>query len=334
MPNVTENSFFNIGGISFPLATSTGQSLLSDLDPVLFRILDFYANIISLNLGSRWNQQVVLAGRPDLQNLDFISVGEATAYPVAGLLKENQYRFPLLQVYRDKETYLHRSAAWYTVEGEIKIIFSLPPLSSEQYELLYPFLGGVTKVLIDRTFMGYDEKYNNSQVVIGPDGYIELVQMHGAEFGEIPGISTDLVFPSVMVSYRFNERRNPSSTQNFQEFTGVDGYINDVPTDPFQDGYTGSIEMAEIHIFTPPVINSVSPSFGPSAGGTFILIQGQALLEAQTITIGSVPLSSFSVKTDKLITGFTNLTNTGTYDLVITFKDQTTATLPHSFTFV
>ncbi len=333
-PAVTENTFFNIGGIAFPLATNTGNSLLQDVDPVIYRILDFYAQTIVLNLGARWNEQVILAGRPDLQNLDFFTVGESTSYPVPGLLQENQYRFPLLQVYREKETYLQRSNAWYTVEGEIKVIFTLPPITSEQYEYLYPFLGGVSKCIIDRTFMGYDDKYNNGQVVIGPDGYIELVRMHGAEFGELPGASTTLMFPSIMISYQFNERRNPSN-ENFETFNGFDGYVNLNQLNYNNDGYSGPIiDFTEIHNDTPAAISGIVPNFGPSAGGTFFILQGQGFLQAAQITIGGYTVTSFKVKTDTVITGFTSLTNAGTYDVVVILLDQTTATLPAAFTFI
>src|SRR6185437_11311614 len=52
----------------------------------------------------------------------------------------------------------------------------------------------------------------------------------------------------------------------------------------------------------PPTITGVSPATGPNTGGNSVTITGTNLLEAQTVTFGGTPATSFSVNSSSSIT--------------------------------
>jgi hypothetical protein len=51
-----------------------------------------------------------------------------------------------------------------------------------------------------------------------------------------------------------------------------------------------------------PTITNVSPSYGPSAGGTTVVLTGQFFTGATVLQFGSVAASSFTVDSDTQIT--------------------------------
>ncbi len=328
----TENTYSQIGGISYPLVPpNPSLPFIAAANPILYRLLEFYTLTLVANMGDAWNTQATLAGRPDLTPLDFVSIGQALPYPIPPIAKENQFRFPLLQVYRDSETYLQRSDAWYTVEGILHICFSLPPLTSEQYEHLYPFLSNASKILLDRTFQGYDSKVNGGQIYIGSDGYVELVKMQRATFGALPGISASQYFPTVRLEYQFNERRMPA-LGNFVSFSGFDGYVSlPLPADGYNAPAT--VEVADFINAQPTTITGIQPASGSKLGGTFVIVEGYGFTGASSVSIGGVPLQSFRVVSDSAITGTTAPNVAGASDVAVT-SPAGTATLTAGFSYV
>jgi len=57
-----------------------------------------------------------------------------------------------------------------------------------------------------------------------------------------------------------------------------------------------------------PVVSSVSPAFGPTAGGTSVTISGNAFTDASAVTFAGVPATSFTVNSPTSITATTPAT--------------------------
>lgn len=98
--------------------------------------------------------------------------------------------------------------------------------------------------------------------------------------------------------------------------------------------------LASVEVYTPaPDVIAVSPSSGPSAGGTTVTISGRHLGGATAVAFGSVVLdpSHFSVKSPTEITVTTPAHVGGTVDVVVTTAGGTSLTKtpkPYRFTFV
>lgn len=82
-----------------------------------------------------------------------------------------------------------------------------------------------------------------------------------------------------------------------------------------------------------PVVASVLPDHGATAGGTSVTLTGQALSGVTAVAFGGVPAASFTVVDDHTITAVTPVHDRGPVDVTATSVGGT-ATQPSGFTFV
>lgn len=215
----TEDGYFSVAAVNSPLTASTANSLLRDADPAIFFLLDFYAGVIGLHLGARWNAEVTLAGRPDLVGL---SVADKVPFDPVPYFQENQYKFPLLAAFRKNETYEWKTASFYHITSTLNVLWVLPPVTAGQAERMNPFRAHVARTLVDRSSFGYDTNYNAGELVWREAG-IEKIVMKGSQYGNIPDVNSDLYLPTVLMEVEMTERRmNTSNDLNFEPLTGVE----------------------------------------------------------------------------------------------------------------
>ncbi|MGH7535144.1 MAG: IPT/TIG domain-containing protein, partial [Gemmatimonadales bacterium] len=93
-------------------------------------------------------------------------------------------------------------------------------------------------------------------------------------------------------------------------------------TGTLRDGFT----------FDPgPILYSISPDSGTTAGGTAITITGANLQAPATVTLGGVAATSVSVPNSTTITALTGPHAAGTVDLTVTVPGPASATLSSAF---
>jgi hypothetical protein len=73
-----------------------------------------------------------------------------------------------------------------------------------------------------------------------------------------------------------------------------------------------------VYILLPPTVNSISPTSGPSAGGTSVTITGTNFTGATGVTIGGAAATSFVVVNNTSITAVTPAGTPGTASVVVT----------------
>ena len=83
----------------------------------------------------------------------------------------------------------------------------------------------------------------------------------------------------------------------------------------------------------PPSVTSVSPSYGPTEGGTTITITGTALSYARRVTIGGVSATSVVVVNESTVTAVTPPGVEGAANIVVTTVGGSTASLSGAFTY-
>lgn len=81
------------------------------------------------------------------------------------------------------------------------------------------------------------------------------------------------------------------------------------------DAYAYALFAASV---LPPVITSISPATGTSAGGTAVTLTGSGFGGATGATVGGVALTSFTVVSDTSITGTTGAHAVGAVDVIVT----------------
>jgi IPT/TIG domain len=83
-----------------------------------------------------------------------------------------------------------------------------------------------------------------------------------------------------------------------------------------------------------PIVLSIAPNMGSSAGGTPVTITGANFLTATSAAVGGVNLSAFVVVDDNHITGTTGAHATGAANVTVTSPSGTSAPLVGGFTYV
>lgn len=81
-----------------------------------------------------------------------------------------------------------------------------------------------------------------------------------------------------------------------------------------------------------PTVTSISPSSGPSSGGTSVTIKGTGFVGGTTVTIGGSTLGSLTIQSSTTITGTTPAGNAGPADVVVANVNGS-STLSGGFTY-
>ncbi|MDI3282117.1 hypothetical protein [Polyangium sp. 15x6] len=231
---------FKVGAVSFPVPASPVLPAKTVLDPALATALDYFRAVLNLHLGAYWDALVAQIGLSDLAGK---LVAEAVTYDPALYLQEAQYRFPLLALYRVRGDIRDKTVAWYRLKTEWKLLYALPTLTAAQMLSMAPFQWAVLRVLNDRTQQGYDPSYQDGALVVG-DGGIASIAPDSYQFGHLVNPRTDLVFPTLEMTFQVEEREqlNPG----LLVFERLDGEVDvangtpaeELPVAEFQEDLT------------------------------------------------------------------------------------------------
>jgi hypothetical protein len=107
------------------------------------------------------------------------------------------------------------------------------------------------------------------------------------------------------------------------------GPVNVVVTNP--DGQSGTLANAFNYLGPPPVISSVSPAAGPSAGGAVVNITGSAFQSGAAVSFGGAAATSVTVTSGTSITATTPAQPSGSVTVTVTNPDGQSATLANGF---
>ena len=84
----------------------------------------------------------------------------------------------------------------------------------------------------------------------------------------------------------------------------------------------------------PPEVTSVTPPFGPAAGGTMLTLTGNAFVSGATVTIGGVAATNVTVVNPSTLTLTTPAGMAGPAVIVVTNPDLQSVTLTNRFTYI
>lgn len=169
------------GGTQYPLTTIGSNTLLRDADPALFYTIDFFQSVLTTYMGARL--LVEAAKSPPITQIT-AAIMAVTPFDPAPYLTENQgVRFPLLSVYRSKDTaFEDKTIAWPHRVGEWVVQYTLPPLNAGQMERIGPIMKTVGDILHNRIETMFDPSYQSGLKVWQAAG-IESIKLGPAEFG-------------------------------------------------------------------------------------------------------------------------------------------------------
>ncbi|HEX5736740.1 MAG TPA: alkaline phosphatase family protein [Blastocatellia bacterium] len=93
-------------------------------------------------------------------------------------------------------------------------------------------------------------------------------------------------------------------------------------------------EFFDLSTSPTPVVSSVTPNTGPTAGGTSITINGSGFTTGATVIIGGVPATNVTVAGGTTITALTPAHAAGAVDVMVTNTNGLSTTLTGGFTYV
>ncbi len=113
---------------------------------------------------------------------------------------------------------------------------------------------------------------------------------------------------------------------------GTPGAVNVTVTNP--DTQSATLTNGYTYVAPPPSITTVSPSSGPTAGGTWITITGSDFQFGATVTIGGSAATSVTVFAPTTIYCTTPAGTAGAASVTVTNPDAQSATLSGGFAYV
>ena len=158
----------------------------------------------------------------------------------------------------------------------------------------------------------------------GPGSGGTKVRIVGTRFLTVSSVD----FGSVPArSYRINKKGTKITAVSPAQSAGTVDII--ITT----SGGTNTPAPADQFTYVAPVVNAVSPSSGPAAGGTQVDITGTDLADASAVSFGSHPATSFSAEKDgKKITAVAPAEAAGTVSITVTTPGGTT-TVDNAYTY-
>jgi hypothetical protein len=216
-------SVFQVGGVKFPLTSTSGNDLIVDADPLIFHWLQFCKSVITTHLGNRFAQAATAANLTGADgNLITSPVKQLVPYSPADYLQEVQFKFPLLSADRFNETYKEETRQWYEISFQMQMLYMLPPLTAAQMYKLNSFRSNVTKVLLDRLELGWDPSYNNGELIFKTAGIEEIKFVKSDYLGLENPANVKTFFPTVMMTFDVKERKNHIDG-SFPDLTSING---------------------------------------------------------------------------------------------------------------
>jgi len=318
---------FRHGGVTYPLPASTASSLLRDADPALYFALEYLSAVLQLHLGARLTAQAALEG---------LTIASAVAQKLhsepAPFLYADQLRFPTLAIYRKNETYTDKAVSFAHDAGEWEYAYILPPLTPRQIDKLGPILRSAAQIVRHAVDQGWHPAYNSGQKV-WTDAGVSSIRVVGVRYGgyePIAEIST--YYRAIVGTMQVVEREMPYE-EGFELFDGGAATIDGADADG-----TVVSDFVEVSSYEAPTITSITPTSGPSGGGTPITIAGTGFRVGTTplVAIGGASCTNVAVVSPTAISAVTPphaAYPTFVADVVVANADGQQAVLADGFTF-
>lgn len=201
---------FKIGGVWYPLrgtgndATSTGISVVRDVDPGTFYLLRFFERLLNWGIsdGVAAVLPALLPGGPT----QGIAVRQTTTVDPMVWLRAHTWSFPLLALYPvTDEPARDRTGTWSQTTTAYKLAYVLPPMTTEQAEHGFALLTAARRLLVLAT-----EHHGASPIDSGgnplADAGVNTIEFNRAEYGVLQSGEGAASYPSlvadVVVQYR------------------------------------------------------------------------------------------------------------------------------------
>lgn len=222
---MTDYAQFKYSATSFPIATpAAGASLLSTCDPVIAKLLDFIGYRIQTYVGG-----ALVAASGSGNAPITASVGSKVPIDPVTIAKVEQFKFPILAIWRKTSKYDQRTTNWDQETSRVGIAYILPPLTAAQSSKLQSVLVAVGRVVHTSFAQGFDPGYNSGERVFSTEDTARS-RLMSAEYAHFP-FEGNTDFHAWIGEAEIAELTVPD-TDNLHDFTGTDTVITDESVEP------------------------------------------------------------------------------------------------------
>lgn len=317
---------FKHGGVVYPLPAATTNALLKDADPTLATVIEFFSFLLDKYLGARLKAQAARHG---------IVIAHAVQKaiplePTPDVLAEN-FGFPLLCVWRTKDTDNGLTLTWSSDAGEMSFAYVMPLLTAVQKVDLLPILRSVGRVIAFAFRRGYDPGFRGGVHVWQSIG-VQQTTLREMVYGNLQALEQEASAYRALVGTFEIVERDAYAPGKLDPFLGGDAEI----------GVTGRdgdpAKVVELATHPPPSVTNVVPSVGSKAGGTTITVKGTGYHPGQParVIVGKREAKNVLVldeTTIRCVTPPADTPSTLLADVTVINFDEQRARLPAAFTF-
>lgn len=156
------NRYVKYGNVQTPITPDPTKSILELANPVLFYMTDFFSFVLNQQLKDIWNYACQLA---ELPTLDGYVVKQVVPYNVLPIAQQNTWQYPLLSAYTidGRTDFINTSTLQFL--RNIEVVWLIPPMTSEQKEIILPLLDPIQANLELYIKDGCHSDYRNGALV-------------------------------------------------------------------------------------------------------------------------------------------------------------------------
>ena len=258
---------FKYGGATYPLPSSTANQLLLDADPSLYYVLDYFQSVLNTHMSARLLAEC--AKSPVIAAVTS-AVMAVCPYDPTPFLQEQQFRFPLLAVYRKKDKYIWKTIGVWDDASEWCVDYILPPVTGGQMERINPILRSTGVILRNRIETKMDPSYQ-AGIDIWAKANLEEITLDEASYGGFAGTGNQM-FPAWRGKLIVKECDSFVGVDaSLQVFAGTDNETDIIATLPadgtlsinFQNTVGAGVVISPLNV---TVIRSTSTTFTATGG--------------------------------------------------------------------
>ncbi len=262
-----ERGSFRFGVAEFPLVESTDNALLQDADPALFWVLALLKSTFETYLSKRLMAQGLLHG----YQIQCAVVNTAAVDPAPFLLAD-QFKFPLLCLYRKKDVWDDTVISYDKSVSTWEFAYILPPLTPNQVRELQPILRAVSITIRRVLHMGWDPGFLDGEFIWQKAG-INKARLVDATYGGYARIDKLEEFYRALTGTIQVTEIERSIPEQFDTIAGAD-----VGLDYRAPDGTEIADFIDIEIHPAPTVTAILPVSGSAAGGEPVTITGTGFI--------------------------------------------------------
>lgn len=257
---------FKLGGVTYPLKTSTDNALIEDADPALHHALALFTFALKKYVGPR-----LIAEAKKVDALKLPSAVEASiAYEPSPFVLAADIVFPIFCMYRIEEEWQRQLPSHVRSISTWEWAYVLPPLTPAGIKAVQPILRSVAVTMAMFAFSSFDPAFEGGKTLRALAG-IDSIKPGPTRYGDFEKLEGEgSKWWRAVTGQLIVEERDEFVVSEMDYFEGVDITLDLAGTNV--ETVADFIVLAGQKA---PVIETIGPIEGAAAGGTPFEIYGQ-----------------------------------------------------------